>query len=190
MSVHSLKPITALGGTDPQVDTVAGVTCTEITNLSLASVAARLGQEKSCATKLKSILGATPPLPGKALLAQPYSAVWMGPDQWMIGADIATHEDIAAILKADLNDTASVTEQTDAWAGFDLAGNGIEAVLELLCNVNMRAMNSGEATRTSIHHLGCFVICGDPQGFVRILGPRASAGSLHHAITTAMKAAL
>lgn len=188
--MHSLTPITALGGTEPQVDQVAGLTCTEITDLALASVAARLGQEKQCAKALKSILGAAAPEAGKALLSQPYSAVWMGPDQWMIGADFATHEDIATLLKSDLKDTASVSEQTDAWAGFDLRGDGIAPVMELLCNVDLRKLQSGDATRTSIHHLGCFVICGDPQSFVRLIGPRASAGSLHHAITTAMKSAL
>jgi len=108
----------------------------------------------------------------------------------MLGADIATHEDIAAKLKAALKDTASVTEQTDAWCCFDLSGKGIAAVMELLCPINMRALASGDATRTTIHHLGCFVICGDPDGFLRILGPRASAGSLHHAILTAMRSAL
>ena len=188
--MHDLTPITALGGTEPRVDQVAGVTCTEITDLALASVAARLGKEKSCATKLKTLLKSPPPEAGKALLAQPFSAVWMGPDQWMIGADFASHEDIATQVKATLKDTASVTEQTDAWCGFDLAGDDVRPVMELLCNINIRAMQSGDASRTSIHHLGCFVICGDPLGFVRILGPRASAGSLHHAITTAMASAL
>jgi len=188
--VHSLKPITALGATEPRVDRVASVTCSEITDLALASVAARLGHESACATKLKSLLNAPAPGAGKALLAQPLSAVWTGPDQWMIGADIATHEDLAALVKSKLGDCASVTEQTDAWCGFDLAGDGVQAVMELLCNANIRAMQSGDAVRSSIHHLGCFVICGDPNGFIRILVPRASAGSLHHAIMTAMKSAL
>ena len=188
--MHDLAPLTPLGGTEPRIDTVAGVTCTEQCALALAAVAARLGQEKACSASLKKLLGAEPPLPGKAHFAQPYTAVWAGPDQWFLGADIATHEEIAAQLKDVFQNTASVTEQTDAWCCFDLTGDGIEAVMELLCPINMRALASGDATRTTIHHLGCFVICGDPTGFIRILGPRASAGSLHHAILTAMTAAL
>ena len=188
--MHNLSPLTPLGGSAPQIDTVADLTCTEQCDLALASVAARLGQEKACAAALQKLLGAAPPVAGKAHLAAPYSAVWAGPDQWMLGADFATHEDIAAQLKSALKDTASITEQTDAWCCFDLSGEGIAAVMELLCPVNMRALASGDATRTTIHHLGCFVICGDPDGFLRILGPRASAGSLHHAILTAMRSAL
>lgn len=190
MFVHDLEPITALGASAPQVDTVAGLTCTEVTDVALASVAARLGQEATCGKKLKALLGAAAPGPGKAVLSAPFSAVWMGPDQWMIGASTTTDEDVAVKVKAALGSTASVTEQTDGWCCFDLAGEGVGAVMELLCPVNLRAMQSGDAQRTSIHHLGCFVVCGDPTAFVRILGPRASAGSLHHALVTAMKSAL
>lgn len=63
----------------------------------------------------------------------------------------------------------------------------MEQVVELLCPINVRQMTTGDAQRTSIHHLGCFVLRRDPSDWVRILGPRASAGSLHHAIVTAMR---
>ena len=114
----------------------------------------------------------------------------MGPDQWMVGAPFDTHEDLAAQLKSRFGDTASVVEQTDAWVCFDLRGDGIDDVMEFLCAINIRAMQTGDATRTVIHHLGCFVIRRDPANWVRILGPRASAGSLHHAIFTAITSAL
>jgi sarcosine oxidase subunit gamma len=188
--VHDLSPITPLGGSAPRIDDVAGTSLTEVTDLALASVAARQGKEENCARALKTMLEADAPEPGRAHLGQPLSAVWMGPDQWMIGAPFETHEDIESRLKAKLKSSASVTEQTDAWACFDLSGSGVRAVMELICNVNMSTLQSGDALRSSIHHLGCFVICGDPDSFVRILGPRASAGSLHHAIYTAMKSAL
>lgn len=188
--MHDLTPITALGGTTPRVDQLAGLTCHEVTDFALASVMARRGYEADCDAKLSTLLGASPPGTGRAHLGQPFSAIWMGPGQWMFRADMAEHEDIASHLKTHLQGTASVTEQTDAWAGFDLSGSGILAVMELLCNVNMRGLKSGDATRTTIHHLGCFVICFDPEGFLRILGPRASAGSLHHAILAAMRSAL
>lgn len=188
--MHDLTPITALGGTAPRVDTVADVTLTEVPNVALASVAARLGKEAACAKKLKTLLGAAAPDPGGATQGKDYTALWMAPDQWMLSADFDTNEDIAARVKSHLTDTASVTEQTDAWACFDLTGPRINAVLELMCNIDLTRFDADHATRTSIHHLGCFVICHEAGQSVRILGPRASAGSLHHAITTAMAAAL
>ncbi|KEJ88156.1 sarcosine oxidase subunit gamma [Sulfitobacter donghicola] len=185
-----LTPITALGGTEPRVDTIKGVTLTENPGLALASVAARLGHEETCRKHLSDLLEAPAPTAGKSKLHDPEAAFWTGPDQWMVGAPFDTHEDLATQLKQRFGDTASITEQTDAWACFDLRGDGIEAVIELCCNINIRAMKTEDATRTSIHHLGCFILRRDPANWVRILGPRASAGSLHHALLTAMKSAL
>ena len=188
--MHDLPPITALGGTTPRVDTVNDVTLAEVPNVALASVAARRGHATTCAKTLKTLLGTPAPDPGRAATGKDHIALWMGPDQWMLSADFDTHEDIAAHVKSYLADTASVTEQTDAWVCFDLTGPRINAVLELLCNIDLTRFDTGHATRTSIHHLGCFVICTDARQSVRSMGPRASAGSLHHAITTAMAAAL
>ncbi len=138
--------------------------------------------------RIGDLLGAEAPGPGKAHLRDPEAAFWMGPDQWMVMAPFASHEDLAARLKARVAGTASVTEQTDGWVCFDLTGPRVEDVMELLCVLDMRAMQAGDAARTVIHHLGCFVIRQRDE--VRLLGPRASAGSLHHAILTAMTSAL
>ncbi|MEP1352532.1 MAG: sarcosine oxidase subunit gamma [Tateyamaria sp.] len=188
--MHDLTAITALGGIAPQVDTVGEVTLSEIPDVALASVAARTREESTCVAQLKALLGGPPPQAGRAKLGEPYAAVWVGPDQWLLSASFETHEDIAAQLKSKLGDTASVTEQTDAWCCFDLTGPDVHAVLELLCNIDLTRFETGHATRTSIHHLGCFVICLEKGQSVRIFGPRASAGSLHHAISTAMASAL
>ena len=187
--MHNLVAITALGGSTPREDRVAGVTLTENPSIALASVAARMGREAVCRKHLKAVIGAVPG-PGKVQMHDPEAGFWVGPDQWILGAPFDTFEDWATQLKARFDETASVTEQTDAWVCFDLRGSGMEAVMELLCNVNIRDMQTGDAQRTSIHHLGCFVLRRDPSNWVRILGPRASAGSLHHAILTAMKSAL
>lgn len=190
MFVHNLSPITALGGTAPRIDTVAKLTLSENPDIALASVTARADHTTACRAHLNALLGSDAPAPGKACLHDPELAFWTGPDQWMIAAPFETHEDLAARLKAQFGVAASITEQTDAWACFDLRGDGIDPVMELLCAINIRAMQTGDAARTVIHHLGCFVIRMAPAGDLRILGPRASAGSLHHAILTAMTSAL
>jgi sarcosine oxidase subunit gamma len=174
------------------------MTLSENPGLALASVAARLGHEVECAAYMADLLGRDAPDPGKACLRDPEAAFWMGPDQWMVSAPYASHEDLAVQLKSRFGATASITEQSDAWACFDLQGpehgpeHGpeIERVMELLCPLNLRQMQTGDATRTVIHHLGCFVIRQDPPEHLRILGPRASAGSLHHGIVEAMGSVL
>ena len=182
MPDHRLAPLTPLGNTTPQTDTIGPVTITENTGIALASLAIRRGRGTDVANAAAS-LNLTLPAPGHAS----ENAMWLAPDQWMIEAPFATHEDIMAHLKPVFGDAASITEQTDAWVRFDLAGPDLPAMFDLLCNLDTRAMQPGHATRTVIDHLGCYVICRS-VGFT-ILGPRSSARSLHHALITAARSA-
>lgn len=182
--MHDLQPLTALGGTTPQVDSFEHITIAENDNLALASVAARLGHETACHKTLRKLLGAVPE-PGKAVLHDPEAGFWMGPDQWMIGAPRATHELLADTLSDLFTDAASVTEQTGAWVCFDVIGPAMPDSCERICAVPIRKMSAGDTQRTIIHQLGCFVIRRESADHIRILGPRASAGSLHHTLITA-----
>ncbi len=186
--MHDLVAITALGGSDPRVDTVGSVTCTEVPAVALASVAARADREAEASKALAKLIGVSTPDVGQ-FAGDVVSAFWTGPDQWMVEAPFDTHEELAHETKNSVGDTASVSEQTDAWTRFDLEGSGVLAVLELLCILDCRKMETGKAARTSIHHLGCFVLCRAANSF-SLYGPRSSAGSLHHAIVAAMKSAL
>ncbi len=179
--MHDLKPITALGGTEPRIDRFENLCITENDGVALASVSARSGHEETCRDVLKTMLGAVPEV-GKAILHDPEAGFWMGPEQWMIGAPRDTHELLADQLKSSLGDAASVTEQTGAWVCFDVTGPAMPDLCERLCAVPIRRMQAGDAQRTVIHHLGCFVIRRQANDHIRILGPRASAGSLHHAL--------
>lgn len=181
--MHKLKPITPLGGSGPRVDSYAGLTITENPSRALASLSARLGHEADCAARAQDLIGMPLPAPGQSGIGADFSAIWIGPDSWMIEADHNSHELLAAELKAAVGDSASVVEQTDAWCRFDLAGPAICDVLERLCNVDIRAMRSGAATRCMIHHIGCYLWCHEARTSVSILGPRSSARSLHHALS-------
>lgn len=185
--MHDFMKQTALGGTQAQVDRYDHITIAENDGLSLASVAARRGKAKDCHKVLKKLLGAVPG-PGRAQLHEPEAGFWMGPDQWMIGAPLESHEDLAETLKGLLGDAASVTEQTGAWVCFDITGPAMKDMCERLCSVPIRQMEAGDTQRTVIHHLGCFVIRRAADDHIRILGPRASARTLHHALVTTARA--
>ena len=182
MPEHRLEPLTPMGHTTPQTDTIGPVTITENTSMAMASLATRRGRAADVANAAKS-LNITLPAPGHAS----QTALWLAPDQWMIAAPFATHEDIVVHLKPFFGDAASITEQTGAWVRFDLTGANLPAMFELLCNLDTRAMQPGHATRTVIEHLGCYVTCTS-AGFT-ILGPGSSAKSLHHALITAARSA-
>ncbi|MEM7521449.1 MAG: sarcosine oxidase subunit gamma [Pseudomonadota bacterium] len=187
--MSELKPLTALGASTPRSDLHGGVTLTENTGTALASFAARSGSEAKAASTLEGFVGAKPPLPGLSSTGGTIGALWIGPEQWMVTAPHDTHEDLAAQLKAKAGDAASVTEQNDAWCRLDLEGPDLADVFERLCPVNLRAQTGGEATRTTIEHLGCILVCHGAQS-ASVLGPRSAAGSLHHALLTALRSAL
>ena len=112
------------------------------------------------------------------------AAFWLAPDMWMIEAPFATHEDICGFLRGHMDGAASVTEQTDAWVRFDLAGQNLPALMERLCNVDLTAAPQGFATRTVIDHLGCYLI-KHAEADLTLYGPRSSAQTLHHALSVA-----
>jgi sarcosine oxidase subunit gamma len=176
-----MTPVSALGGTIALVETIGTVTIAENTGVALASVSARRGKKTACNKVLKSILGAVPDI-GKAVLHDPEAGFWMGPEQWMLGAPIATHELLADDLKTRFGDAASVTEQTGAWVVFDITGAAMPDLCERLCNIPIRTLQAGDVQRSMIHQLGCFVIRRQADDHIRILGPRASAHSLHHTL--------
>lgn len=185
--MHNLKPITPLGADTPRIDTHGPITLIEEVGFALASVSARLGGERSTTMAIKRITGQKAPDVSRATFGE-ISCFWTGPDQWFVEAPFETHEDLADQVKAEVKDKASVSEQTDGWCRFDVKGNGLAAAFELLCPVNMREFGVGHATRTTIEHTGCFVVRRSDDR-ISVIGPRSSAGSLHHGLLTAIKSA-
>lgn len=183
--MHSLKPLTPLGGTAPRRDEFAGLTLVENPDWAMASVAARAGSVRKLASAFTSFaqgkLAAVEAIDSSGNIIN----FWTAPDQWMVTAPFASHENLAADLKSALGDTASVVEQTDGWCRFDLTGTYVVDTLERLSAANSRRMPANRVCRTQIDHLGCFMLCHKAGQDFSILGPRSAARSLHHALRTA-----
>ncbi len=188
--MHDLIPLSPLEAAAPRVEKYDGIRISECPDWAYASLAARQGQEKSCNQFAMDLLGFKLPDIGQITHSNTLAAFWIGPHQWMIEAPYSSHENLAAQIKRAVADTGSVTEQTDGWVRFDLHGARCHDVLERLCNVDIRIMQQGQATRTRLEHLGCFLICRKTGSEFSILGPRSSAETLFHALTTAAKAIL
>lgn len=183
-----LEPLTAFGRATAETVTIGPYVITERFDVALASLAQRRGTEKALASAAKKA-GLQLPGPASAEAGAPWSAFWMTPEMWMIEAPFATHEDIAAHLRAIFGETASITEQTDAWVRLDLTAPDPGRLLERLTNIDLGSKPAGFAARTVIEHLGVFLIKRS-AGEVTLYGPRASAGSLMHALEVAAKSVL
>lgn len=182
--MHNLKPITPLGHAEPRVDTIGSVTISEVVDRALVSVATREGNAEALRKCLSEQVGLTLPEVGRMTDAAPYVAFWSGPEQWMISAPHDSHELLASELKAQTGAMASVVEQTDGWCWFAVEGDALEDLFERLSNVPIRTMEAQSATRTTVEHLGVFLLRNSKTNMT-VLGPRSSAGSLHHALTAA-----
>ena len=156
---------------------------TERLDVALASLADRRYRDTELATLAPDAVIPLPP-PARAETNQPFAAFWVSPDIWFIKPPFATHENIAA----HLTDTASITEQTDAWVQFDLTAPDLAPLLERLTNTDPNAP-AGFSTRTVIAHLGCYLI-KHSTGSVTVCGPKSSATSPLHAIEVAARSAL
>ncbi len=185
--MHDLGSLTPLGGKTPKTDQIGAIGITEVTTTALASVSCRMGKAQAFATAATALFGGPLPGPGQSTKGDPYGVIWTGPEQWFAEAPFDSHEDIAKTLKAGLGDTASVTEQTDGWVRFDVSGATVVDLLERLCPVPARQMQTGAATRTVVEHMGCLVICRAAGAQFSILAPRSYAASLHHALVTAAR---
>lgn len=185
--MHDLAALTPLGSSLAKTETIGAIRISEVTNRALASVSVRLGKTEDFAVEAKSLFNMPLPAPGSWAETAPYGLIWTGPEQWFVEAPFESHEDIAGILKTTLGDTASVTEQTDGWVRFDLTGSDVVALLERLCPVPSRRMQTGAATRTILEHMGCLVICRAAGHHFSLMAPRSFAGSLHHALMAAAR---
>ncbi len=190
MVEHQLKSLLPLSTATPRVERFDGLCIVETAGLALASLAGRRGRTDELDRACWSLFGVAMPAPGRVASGPLYSVIWTGPEQWFVEAPLATHEDIARILKDKIRDAGSVTEQTDGWARFELTGPRACDVLERLCALNVRRMQTGDASRTLIDHLGCLVICRSQSQQFSVLGLRSAARSLHHALVTAAASAI
>jgi sarcosine oxidase, subunit gamma len=183
-----LKPLTALGHDVPEDIEIGPYLITERFDVALASVAVRRGRGDDLATAARAA-GLPLPAPARAETGTPYSAFWVAPDMWFAEAPLSSHQDIAAHLKAALGDTASVTEQTDAWVRFDLSAPDLAPLLERMTNIDIATAPEGYASRTVIDHLGCYLIKRAATE-ITLYGPRSSAANLLHAIEVTAKSIL
>nr|WP_319384674.1 sarcosine oxidase subunit gamma [uncultured Roseibium sp.] len=158
-----------------------------VPTLALASVAARTGTESECAARLSGLVGSELPPPGAFRQGAEHTAFWIGRDQWMIAADHAAHEHLAAELKAVLQDTASITEQNDGWICLDVTGPDLPRVFEHLMHADTAALTEGAALRTVIEHIGCFILCLETDRHYRLCAGRSYGRSLFHVLREGLR---
>lgn len=183
----SLQAITALGGITAYDETIGGIRIAESVDTCLASLAMRRGKATDFKKAAKKAFGVDLPAPGQRTGNGTRGVIWMGPDQFLVEVETGMI-DLVGELGAVFGAAASITDQSDAWVRFDITGKDVPAMLERLSAADTRLMQGGAAVRTPVHHMLCVLVCRDAYTGFTVYGPRASAPSLHHALTAAAAA--
>ncbi len=149
-----------------------GITVTEVTHDRLMSVAPFAGKAKAVSDAIKAQVGSGLPAPNR----KTGPVQWFGHGTWMVSGAV------------ELDGFAAVTDQTDAWATVQIAGDGVEDVLARLVPVDLRAtvFKKGHTARTMLAHLSVCVTRVGPVAF-EIMVMRSMAATLVHDLQVAMR---
>ncbi len=130
-----------------------GVTLTEIPHLAQITLRGDPGNTDFLAA-VRSALGLDLPLKANTVAAAgDVSALWLGPDEWLIAGAPDSEADLTARLNAALKDQhVSVVDVTANRTVLELAGPSARAVLEKACGLDLRPreFKAGQCAQTNL----------------------------------------
>lgn len=162
-----VKPVVLAGTTLAQMDWV------QIT--SVAPFAGRQGE----VDKVLAKIGLGFPAPNTFVAAGAARIAWTGRDQaFLLGADCP-----------NLGDAAAVTDQSDAWARFSLAGPAAVDALARYVPIDLRlaTLPVGASVRSQLYHVPLCLMRTDAESF-EVMVFRSMAQTAWHELEQALRA--
>lgn len=140
-------------------DARSGVSLELIEDRSAAHVAARKGQTGTLAQAFQQQYGLELPRKPGIVTSPSISAMWAGPDQWLVLVSAEDGRDLEQELRAKFGTLASIADQTDARTFVRVAGPASRATLAKLLpiDVHPRAFPPGSVAITHAAHIGAVV---------------------------------
>lgn len=187
MADFKLYSRSAFGRAEPVVETWDGFEIREISERALASVSLRQGKTEDLNAAVQSAFGFRPPKSGRNASNNGVTFDWMGQGQWFVSAAREDGTAFARELVDALGESASVTDQSDAWMQLELSGNNSRLVLEKLCPLDLHptVFTTGSVARTVMEHIGAIICLLDDSPRFKLLTARSSARSFLHALQQA-----
>lgn len=185
MPESTLTSAPPLAGYDQSFD---GVSLRAPADLAIVSIALPLGGEAAAEKAIKTAYGAALPAPGKSALSKDGTArlVRLSPDAAFVVFQHAT-PDAEPHVAGKLKGAAYTTDQTDVWSALEISGAKARTALERICPIDLHpdAFADGDAARTTMEHLGTFIIRTGNDTFLLMSGS-SSAKSFLHAVETSI----
>lgn len=101
---------------------------------------------RGCEAEVSRALGELPNIGG--VVRGEVDVFWSGLNQWFVSGGQVT----------GLDDIASVTDQSDAWAVLSIRGASAQEVMARLCPLDLRAFGEGQVARTEFAHMMSIIL--------------------------------
>ena len=178
----------AFAGLPTAVGGGRGVIATERDGLAIARIAARGAQGARVSELLRAQLGIELPSAPRRVTRGDVGLAGVGPGTWLATRDSAGDEFVQS-LRSSLGDSASVSDQSDAYVILRLTGPQVRATLAKLIPIDIhpRGFQVSDVTQTVCGYVGVTLwrledtAPGDPV--FEIWAGRSLAVSLHQAIS-------
>lgn len=151
-----LEPKSAL---DPASIEIGKVTVQPISYKTILSVAPYRGRSMAVGESLSGLIKVGLPTAQRTALFDGGIVAWGGVGLWFVCGDFD-----AKSLTERLGTDAAVTEQTDAWEGFNIVGDDVQEVMSRLVSVDVRAIAHDHTLRTGYGQIAARVT-SIPEGF-------------------------
>jgi sarcosine oxidase subunit gamma len=165
-----------------------GFVATERDGLGIASLSVRRGQRAALQDRMAAHFGLVLPESPRRIVAGALAAAGTGPGTWLLTSETGSSALIPA-LRSAVGDTASVADQSDAYAMLRLSGPRLRETLATLMPLDLhpRAFRVGDVAATLAAQIGALLwrledgAQGEPTFELAV--PRSLASSLWHALS-------
>jgi methylglutamate dehydrogenase subunit D len=169
----------------------SGLVVTERQALAIASLSVRRGQRAALQDRVAVHFGLALPDGARRVTAGPISAAGTGPGTWLLAREDDGSTWIPD-LKSAVGDTASVADQSDAYAILRLSGPALRETLAKLVPLDLhaRAFRVGDVAASLAAQIGALLWRiddgADGHPMVELAVYRSMAASLWHALRGAV----
>ena len=181
-----LKPSSPLDGFAINAN---GIKCLYVGGYAIASLATRKGMETRLNADINSGFHASLPAPTRAVEIANGHIIAAARDQVFICQKTAP-EQLLATAQKHCGTSASITDQSDAWARLEITGKTCAPLMERLCAIDTSrdAFPPLSVARTAIDHISTIImrLPARTDHFV-LLTPHSSAASCAHSIGAIIK---
>ena len=168
----------SLGGYDKEI---GNIRLREVSDQSLIALAIPQGGETKFKQSIKNIFSLKMPSPIKSVKNKDTRLLFTQPDQ--IFALTKRMDDPERSMANNFEDSAYVTDQTDAWVVLEISGKSSREALERICQVNLdkEYFQLDGMARTSMEHMSAIIIRSAEDTFC-LMSASSSAKSFLHAV--------